>query len=77
MKRSVIWVALALVGIAVAAWGGYWWGLKQIDKSLTETSTGTAASATKKILYYRNPTQVGRMRILRRLREPGRRNSAN
>jgi len=55
MKRSVIWVALALVGIAVAAWGGYWWGLKQIDKSLTETSTGTAASATKKILYYRNP----------------------
>lgn len=55
MKRSVIWVALALVGIAVAASGGYWWGLKQIDKSSTETSTGTAASATKKILYYRNP----------------------
>ncbi|MDP3211580.1 efflux RND transporter periplasmic adaptor subunit [Methylotenera sp.] len=55
MKRSVIWVALALVGIAVAASGGYWWGLKQIEKSSTETSTETAASATKKILYYRNP----------------------
>jgi Cu(I)/Ag(I) efflux system membrane fusion protein len=55
MKRSVIWVALALIGIAVATWGGYWLGLKQSNKSSTEVSTGTSISATKKILYYRNP----------------------
>jgi Cu(I)/Ag(I) efflux system membrane fusion protein len=55
MKRSVIWVALALIGIAVATWGGYWLGLKQSNKSSTEVSTGTSVSATKKILYYRNP----------------------
>lgn len=55
MKRSVIWGALALIGIAVATWGGYWLGLKQSNKSSTEVSTGTSISATKKILYYRNP----------------------
>ena len=60
MKRSGIWVALTLTGIAVAAGGGYWWGLKQAGRSSAEMSAGTSASTTsapaaRKILYYRNP----------------------
>lgn len=60
MKRSGIWVALTLTGIAVAAGGGYWWGLKQAGWSSAEMSAGTSASTTsapaaRKILYYRNP----------------------
>lgn len=55
MKRSGIWVALTLTGIAVAAGGGYWWGLKQAGRSSAEMSAGTSAPAARKILYYRNP----------------------
>ena len=60
MKRSGIWVALTLTGIAVAAGGGYWWGLKQAGQPSAEMSTGSSASTTsapaaRKILYYRNP----------------------
>lgn len=55
MKRSGIWVVLALTGIAVAAGGGYWWGLKRSNQSSAEMPAGTSAPATKKILYYRNP----------------------
>lgn len=50
MKRSGIWVVLALVGMAVATGGGYWWGLKHAGQS-----TSSSAPAEKKILYYRNP----------------------
>lgn len=53
MKRSVIWVALALVGIAVATGSGYWWGLKHADNSASKMTP--TVSAPKKILYYRNP----------------------
>lgn len=60
MKRSGIWVALTLTGIAVAVGGGYWWGLKQAGRPSAEMSAGTSASTTsapaaRKILYYRNP----------------------
>lgn len=60
MKRSGIWVALALVGIAVATGGGYWWGLRQAGQPSAEKSAGTSASITsapaaRKTLYYRNP----------------------
>ncbi len=55
MKRSGIWLALALVGIAVATGGGYWWGLRQAGQSSLEMSAGTSAPATREILYYRNP----------------------
>jgi len=60
MKRSGIWVALTLTSIAVAAGGGYWWGLKQAGQPSAEMSTGSSASTTsapaaRKILYYRNP----------------------
>lgn len=55
MKRSGIWVALALAGIAAAAGGGYWWGLKQASHPSVETPATIAAPAERKILYYRNP----------------------
>ena len=55
MKRSGIWVALALAGIAVATGGGYWWGLKQAGQPSAEMSAGTSAPTARKILYYRNP----------------------
>lgn len=55
MKHSGIWVALALAGIAAAAGGGYWWGLKQVSHSTVETPASISAPAERKILYYRNP----------------------
>jgi Cu(I)/Ag(I) efflux system membrane fusion protein len=55
MKRSGIWVALALAGIAAAAGGGYWWGLKQVSHSTVEMPVAISAPAERKILYYRNP----------------------
>ena len=55
MKRSGIWVALALAGIAAAAGGGYWWGLKQVSHSAVEMPAAISAPAERKILYYRNP----------------------
>jgi Cu(I)/Ag(I) efflux system membrane fusion protein len=55
MKRYGIWVALALVGIAAAAGGGYWWGLKQASHPSVETPAAITAPAERKILYYRNP----------------------
>lgn len=55
MKRYGIWVALALVGIAAAAGGGYWWGLKQASHPSVETPAAITVPAKRKILYYRNP----------------------
>jgi Cu(I)/Ag(I) efflux system membrane fusion protein len=55
MKRSGIWVALALAGIAAAAGGGYWWGLKQVSHSTVEMPVAISVPAERKILYYRNP----------------------
>ena len=55
MKRYGIWVALALVGIAAAAGGGYWWGLKQASHPSVETPAAITVPAERKILYYRNP----------------------
>ncbi len=55
MKRSGIWIALALVGIAIATGGGYWWGLKQAGQLLTKMPASTFEPAERKVLYYRNP----------------------
>jgi Cu(I)/Ag(I) efflux system membrane fusion protein len=55
MKRSGIWVALALAGIAAAAGGGYWWGLKQVRHQSVEVPTAITAPVERKVLYYRNP----------------------
>jgi len=55
MKHSGIWVALALAGIAAAAGGGYWWGLKQASHPSVEMPAAITAPAERKILYYRNP----------------------
>jgi Cu(I)/Ag(I) efflux system membrane fusion protein len=55
MKRSGIWIALALVGIAIATGGGYWWGLKQAGQLSTKMPASTSESAERKVLYYRNP----------------------
>lgn len=55
MKRSGIWVVLALLGIAVASGSGYWWGLKQAGSPSAKMSAATSASAERKVLYYRNP----------------------
>jgi len=55
MKRSGIWIALALAGIAAAAGGGYWWGLKQVSHTSVEVQAAMTAPAERKILYYRNP----------------------
>ena len=55
MKRSEIWIALALAGIAAAAGGGYWWGLKQVSQPIVQMPAAVIAPAERKILYYRNP----------------------
>jgi len=55
MKRSEIWIALALASIAAAAGGGYWWGLKQVSQPIVEMPAAFIAPAERKILYYRNP----------------------
>ena len=55
MKHSGIWIALALVGIAVATGGGYWWGLKQAGQPSTKTPASFSEPAERKVLYYRNP----------------------
>ncbi|MGZ8984298.1 MAG: efflux RND transporter periplasmic adaptor subunit [Methylotenera sp.] len=55
MKRSGIWVALALAGIAAATGGGYWWGLKQVSHPSVEMPIAITAPAERKVLYYRNP----------------------
>lgn len=55
MKRSGIWVMLVLAGLAVAAAGGYWWGLKQTGRTSAAKPAVASAPAERKILYYRNP----------------------
>ncbi|MFA7351776.1 MAG: efflux RND transporter periplasmic adaptor subunit, partial [Methylotenera sp.] len=55
MKRFGIWFALALAGIATAAGGGYWWGLKQVSHTSAEMPAAITAPAERKVLYYRNP----------------------
>ena len=55
MRRFGIWLALTLAGIAAAAGGGYWWGLKQVDHSSVQTPATVTAPAERKVLYYRNP----------------------
>ena len=55
MKRSGIWVVLALAGIAAAAGGGYWWGLEQASHPSVEMPAAITVPAERKILYYRNP----------------------
>jgi len=53
MKRSGIWVVLALLGLAGASGTGYWLGMKQSVKP--EPALSTPAKSERKILYYRNP----------------------
>lgn len=55
MKRSGIWVVLALVGIAIATGGGYWWGLKQAGSPSAKMPASSSVPAERKVLYYRNP----------------------
>jgi len=55
MKRSGIWLLVTLAGIAAAAGGGYWWGLKQASHLTVETPAAISAPVERKILYYRNP----------------------
>lgn len=55
MKRPGIWIVLALVGMALASGGGYWWGVQHADQPSAQMPDGTAAPAERKILYYRNP----------------------
>ena len=49
MKRSVIWIVLALLGILGASVAGYWFGTRQGQQ------VQAPAVAERKILYYRNP----------------------
>ncbi len=55
MKRSGLWVALLLAGVAAAAGGGYWWGMQQVGHSSVEMPAAITAPVERKILYYRNP----------------------
>ncbi len=52
VKRSSIWLALALVGLvgAGAGAGGYWLG-----KTMPEMATSVPMKPERKVLYYRNP----------------------
>jgi membrane fusion protein, copper/silver efflux system len=67
MKRSGIWVTLALAGLLIASGTGYWLGMKQGVKpaaaaaapasaeKMPSTPTSLAGGAERKVLYYRNP----------------------
>lgn len=50
MKRSGIWIALALIGLAAATSAGYWVGMKQSEKPAAEVM-----KSERQVLYYRNP----------------------
>lgn len=50
-----MWVALAIVGFAFAAGGGYWWGMKHANQPSATMPEIASVAAEKKILYYRNP----------------------
>lgn len=53
MKRSGLWVALALLGLAGASGAGYWLGMKQYAKP--ELAVSAPIKSERKILYYRDP----------------------
>src|SRR5665647_2529160 len=53
MKRSGIWIALALLGLAGASGTGYWLGMKHAAKP--ESAASTPVKSERKILFYRNP----------------------
>lgn len=55
MKRSGIWIALALAAIATATGGGYWWGLQQVSQPSVAMPAAITVPAKRKVLYYRNP----------------------
>jgi len=61
MKRSGIWIVLALAGLAGASVTGYWLGMKQAVKPAATvaapagTPAPAAGGAERKVLYYRNP----------------------
>jgi len=55
MKRSEIWIALALAAIATATAGGYWWGLQQVSQPSVAMPAAITVPAERKVLYYRNP----------------------
>lgn len=52
MKRSALWIALSVLGLAAATGVGYWLGQKH--PAPAEPSAATA-KPERKILYYRNP----------------------
>lgn len=51
MNNKGLLVVLALVGIAVAAGGGYWFGTRQKQPEVSAAPT----KPERKVLYYRNP----------------------
>lgn len=53
MKRSGLWIALALLGLAGASGAGYWLGMKQYAKP--ELAASTPIKSERIILYYRDP----------------------
>ena len=53
MKRSGIWITLALVGLAGASGTGYWLGMRQSAKP--ELAATAPVKSERKVLYYRNP----------------------
>jgi len=53
MKRSGIWIALALIGMAGIGSVGYWLGMKQVAQQAPVVTA--PIKAERKILYYRNP----------------------
>ena len=62
MSHSKAWVVLVVIGLATAAAGGYWWGIKQSHKEIAVASVSKSGSvipasipAERKVLYYRNP----------------------
>lgn len=55
MKQSRLWIALAIVGIAVALVGSYFLGMKQVRQTSVQMPVAATSDAGRKILYYRNP----------------------
>nr|WP_306419336.1 efflux RND transporter periplasmic adaptor subunit [Novimethylophilus kurashikiensis] len=51
MNNKGLWLVLALVGIAAAAGGGYWFGARHT----AQPEAATPAKQERKVLYYRNP----------------------
>lgn len=55
IKQSFLIIAVAALGAALGAAGGYWWAQRQAMNSMPEEASSPASSAERKVLYWYDP----------------------